>query len=151
MFHLLWPEISIDAVTIGLFIILIIPWLSMIIQRAELPGGWKIEFRKLQNEQELQRSELDTLKFLAIHFISEDELKHLQKLERGDPFPFEHSDTTGFFENELRRLRSYGLVENYPGRGIGTMMREGGDVKDYFHISDLGRKYLRLREQAEAT
>lgn len=30
------------------------------------------------------------------------------------------------------------------------MMREGGDVKDYFYISDLGRKYLRLREQAEA-
>ncbi len=46
--HLLWPEMEVDAATIALVIVAILPWLSSLIESAEFPGGWKIKFRDLE-------------------------------------------------------------------------------------------------------
>ena len=54
--HLVFPAVKVDAVTIALLIIAIVPWLAPILKTIELPGGWKFEFRELKEkvEQELR-------------------------------------------------------------------------------------------------
>ena len=46
--HLIYPELAIDAVTLVLIIIAIIPWLSPLFKSLELPGGLKFEFHDLE-------------------------------------------------------------------------------------------------------
>jgi hypothetical protein len=46
--HVLWPTLRIDAVTLGLLIVAVLPWLAPIFKSLEFPGGWKIQFQDLQ-------------------------------------------------------------------------------------------------------
>lgn len=46
--RLIWPMIKVDAISLGLLIVAILPWLSSLIESAEFPGGWKIKFRDIQ-------------------------------------------------------------------------------------------------------
>ncbi|MBI3112418.1 MAG: hypothetical protein HYZ01_12695 [Ignavibacteriales bacterium] len=43
--RMVWPSLQIDMVSIGLIVLVILPWLSTLIKSAELPGGVKIEFQ----------------------------------------------------------------------------------------------------------
>lgn len=45
----IWPDIRIDAVALGLLVVATLPWLSTLIQSAEFPGGWKVEFRDVES------------------------------------------------------------------------------------------------------
>lgn len=148
--HLLWPVLPIDLMTLGLLGVALLPWLSPLIESAEFPGGWKITLRELKDEQKRQGQEIRMLQFLVDQFVTEDELAHLQKLDTGEPFPFQHGPATSFFEQELRRLRAFGLIAGKENKGIRTLFHEGGDVKNHFYITTKGREYLHLREQARA-
>jgi hypothetical protein len=46
--HIIWPLLAIDAITLALIVIAILPWLAPLIKSLELPGGWKLEFQELQ-------------------------------------------------------------------------------------------------------
>ncbi len=46
--HLLFPALPVDAVTLGLLVILLLPWTAPLLESLELPGGWKIKFQSLQ-------------------------------------------------------------------------------------------------------
>ena len=46
--HLIWPHLAIDAVTLVLLVVALVPWLAPIFKSLEFPGGWKVEFRDLQ-------------------------------------------------------------------------------------------------------
>jgi hypothetical protein len=46
--RMLWPDSPIDAITLGLLVVAVLPWLSTLIKSAELPGGFKIEFQDVQ-------------------------------------------------------------------------------------------------------
>jgi hypothetical protein len=50
--HLAFPTLPVDAVTLGLLVILILPWTSPLLETLELPGGWKIKFQNLQSASE---------------------------------------------------------------------------------------------------
>lgn len=45
--HLIWPRLAIDAITLGLLAIAVIPWLAPLIKSLELPGGWKVELQEM--------------------------------------------------------------------------------------------------------
>jgi len=47
MLHMIFPFIVIDPVTLGLFAIAILPWLTPLFKNVELPGGLKVEFQDL--------------------------------------------------------------------------------------------------------
>jgi len=47
--HLIWPDLKIDATTLILLIIAVVPWLAQTFKSLEFPGGWKIEFQELEN------------------------------------------------------------------------------------------------------
>src|SRR5438093_1539577 len=110
--------IKFDTIALGLLFIAVLPWLSSFLQSAELPGGWKFQFDQVKEEQQKQRDEIERLKFLMEELVSEDELKHLKRLASNEPFRITVDATTKYFESELRRLRSLGLVANPPGKGM---------------------------------
>jgi hypothetical protein len=47
--HMAWPELRVDAITLGLVIVAVLPWLSKLIESAKFPGGWEIKFRDVQS------------------------------------------------------------------------------------------------------
>jgi hypothetical protein len=50
--HRIWPEITIDSVTIIFLVIAILPWLAPVIKSLELPGGFKIEIQDIKSATE---------------------------------------------------------------------------------------------------
>lgn len=54
--HVVVPNANIDAITLTLLVVAVVPWLAPILKTVELPGGWKFEFRELKEkvEQELR-------------------------------------------------------------------------------------------------
>lgn len=53
---LLWQDLGIDSVTLGLLLLAVLPWLGFLLQRVELPGGWKVDFRSVSTaEREITR------------------------------------------------------------------------------------------------
>jgi hypothetical protein len=46
--HLILPGLAIDAITLALLAIAVIPWLAPLVESLELPGGWKVEFWEMQ-------------------------------------------------------------------------------------------------------
>ncbi|MEJ2330846.1 MAG: hypothetical protein P8Z33_13535 [Gammaproteobacteria bacterium] len=104
---------------------------------------------KLADTQKEQEAEITTLQFLVSNFVTRDEFKHLQALVSDKPFPFQKDASTPFFEKELRRLRAFNLIEGLPGKGVRSLLKHGGDVKDHFRIAPLGVQYLELREKVD--
>jgi hypothetical protein len=46
--HILWPTLKVDAITVSLLVLSVIPWLAPLFKEVELPGGVKIVFQELQ-------------------------------------------------------------------------------------------------------
>jgi hypothetical protein len=106
------------------------------------------EIERVEVKQTQQGQDIKLLRFFIANFIGRFELMHLEGLEKGRPYPFDRVRPE--FEQELVRLRSFGLIEHFDGKGIVAMQREGkGDLNDHFRITDLGREYLKLRRQIE--
>ncbi len=49
--HLAWPHLAIDAITLTLVGIAVIPWLAPLFKAVELPGGVKVEFAELEKAE----------------------------------------------------------------------------------------------------
>ena len=139
-----------DAVGLGLLALAILPWLSSILDTAELPGGIKVQFKQVKEEQERQARELDWIKLLIALVVSDHERSHLRNLATDGPFlaDIQHNST---FEWELRHLTTLDFVGRQPGRGIRTLFADEGrrDVKEHFTITQRGRDYLRVFEEAK--
>jgi hypothetical protein len=135
-----------DLTALGLAALVILPWLSTVVESASLPGGWQVKFREVEREQLRQRSELDALRFLVNNFVSDWELEHLRKLVNGEPFPYHPNES---FKNELRRLKDFGLIEEKSGASIDHLFYVGSDARDFVGITQRGRDYLALRTAAD--
>lgn len=48
--HLIWPGLKIDAVSVTLLFIALIPWLSPIFKSLKFPGGWEIQFQDIKEK-----------------------------------------------------------------------------------------------------
>ena len=57
----IWPEGKIDAVTIGLLIVAVLPWASFLLTSAKFPGGWEVRFRDLHRAGEMILPKLETV------------------------------------------------------------------------------------------
>jgi hypothetical protein len=156
--HLL-QKVKVDASALGLVALAVLPWLAVILETAELPGGWKVKFREVETEQRRLDREVQWLKFLMRNFLTQYELQHLHKFAAEGPFWFEFdSGTKTYFERELRRMLDMNLIERVPGTGVrGLLYDRNGieqvegkgmkDVKKYLRITAQGREYLQMRDQ----
>jgi hypothetical protein len=144
-----WPVICLVIVIIFRKLIFnVITNLSTGVTKAKL-GPLEIEMTTLSEKIDMQKSaqeqltsEVKTLSFLITNFVTEPELIHLQNLSKPTPFMYEKNP---YFENELRRLRALGLINNYPNQGI-RKMPQTGDLKTFFFITESGQEYLNLRK-----
>jgi len=50
--HIIFPNLIIDAITITLLFIALVPWLSPLFKSLEFPGGLKIEFQEMKEQLE---------------------------------------------------------------------------------------------------
>jgi hypothetical protein len=109
--HALFPHFRIDAITIGLLVVGIIPWLSKVIDSFELPGGWKLKFRDL--EQAAARAEKAGM--LSDDISKKDENRYsFQSIGESDP----NLALAGLRIEIEKRLKT--LAEK---NGIGTRMQ----------------------------
>ncbi|WAC08403.1 MAG: hypothetical protein OS130_04205 [Thermodesulfobacteriota bacterium] len=46
--HIIWPSLTIDAITVTLIFIALVPWLAPLFKSLELPGRLKIEFQDFE-------------------------------------------------------------------------------------------------------
>jgi len=60
--HLTMPAIKVDAVTVALLVIAVLPWLAPLVKSVELPGGLKIELQDLKQVE----SRANTAGLLAV-------------------------------------------------------------------------------------
>lgn len=62
VFHILFPDLSIDTITIILILIMIFPWLYPYVKSISLPGGWGVEFRDAVKHLEETADESNIMK-----------------------------------------------------------------------------------------
>ncbi len=144
---------DIDSTAVVLLVIALTPWLPLFLTRAEMPGGWLLEFRALRRRQEAQHDEIEEIRFLIQTIVTQTELTILQRLSSDDPYRVRVDDSSPFFAAELNRLRALRLIEGQPGRGIRSLLVSDGqdrEAKEHFRITSKGKEYLRFRESAEA-
>jgi len=58
--RMVWPDLKVDVITLGLIIVALLPWLSVLIESAKFPGGWEVKFRSLQSAAQKVISEVPT-------------------------------------------------------------------------------------------
>jgi len=157
--RIIWPRLQIDAITLGLLAVAFLPWLSTLIESAKLPGGYEIIFRRIEaNEakQKQQQSEVERLRFVVSHLLTEGELKILTKLMDRDPYVVgpDPGMVNSPLIGELRHLLGLGFIERAPDQHFSTFQdkgtREKVAVTAYFKITEIGKEYLNLRDQVDA-
>ena len=77
--HSIFPQITIDAITIALIVLAFLPWLPSLIKEISLPGGTKITFRDLTKPSEniIEEGKTDDIE----PKFDEKSLKHQKQLE----------------------------------------------------------------------
>lgn len=48
LLHILVPSLKVDAITLGLIVLAVLPWLAPLVKSVELPGGVKIELQDVE-------------------------------------------------------------------------------------------------------
>ncbi|WP_133850073.1 hypothetical protein [Labedaea rhizosphaerae] len=50
--HVVWPNLEIDTITVVLLVVALLPWLGHLLDSIEMPGGWKVKYRSLEQRQD---------------------------------------------------------------------------------------------------
>jgi hypothetical protein len=50
--HLIWSNLKVDGVVVAMLVIALLPWLGSVFESLELPGGWKLKYREIQQQLE---------------------------------------------------------------------------------------------------
>ncbi|WP_233223832.1 hypothetical protein [Amycolatopsis sp. CA-128772] len=93
--HLVWPGSKIDASMVLLIVVALVPWLGQLLESIELPGGWKVKYRDLQERQNaLERTTAEASSTAQAAFGA----------ARGEDLP-PTMETVRAFAEEYRQLR----------------------------------------------
>ena len=143
-------ESSMDGVNSALLIIAVVPWLLPWFGTARSTEKLTAQFQQIQQEQEKQKEELDRLHRLAAIHVTQDEQTYLSKLVHKEPFVFARDALPNYFETEIRRLLANGFLRSKPGKGVQTLLAEGGEVSEHVDVTDRGREYVQLQDELTA-
>jgi murein L,D-transpeptidase YcbB/YkuD len=50
--HLIWSNLKVDGVVVAMLVVALLPWLGSVFESLELPGGWKLQYREIQQQLE---------------------------------------------------------------------------------------------------
>lgn len=79
LLHLIFPRLNIDAITVTLIIVAVIPWLAPLFKSLELPGGLKVEFQDLEKASN---------KAIEAGLITEENVERLEAEAPDQNYPF---------------------------------------------------------------
>jgi hypothetical protein len=102
-------------------------------------GGFELKLRELQADQQLQRGELDGIRFVLTLLLQKREQDHLSNLEEGETKTRDYHGNAALC-SELRNLRTLGLIKNLGGRTIGELEKKANLQFDEFRRIDRPRK-----------
>jgi hypothetical protein len=103
-------------------------------------GSVEFELQKLKSDQQIQRSELDDVRFVLTLLLQEREIQHLRALEEGST-----KDYVGNHDvrTDLRKLRTLGLIRNFKDHKIAELADNCKlDLKTVVELTERGQKYL---------
>jgi len=110
-------------------------------------GGFKAEFARLQNRQELQQQQVNSVSAVLAMLLTDDEQNQILRIKRGQTRNYQGNHD---LRDKLRKLRGMRLIQmnKDPSGAFYTM----GAIKDYDaaknNVSDLST-YLSLTELGE--
>jgi murein L,D-transpeptidase YcbB/YkuD len=55
--HLAWSNLKVDGVVVAMLVVALLPWLGSVFESLELPGGWKLQYREIQQQLEKSRAQ----------------------------------------------------------------------------------------------
>ena len=103
-------------------------------------GQLKLEMiEKLREQQQKQEEKIADIALILPFLLQDKEVRHIRNLFVGQTEKYQGS---GALREELRRLRSIGLISKKAGRNIGDM-RDGVmlDLADNVELTELGRRW----------
>jgi len=134
----------IDLVHLGLIawvalIIVLLLWPQALgrVKLFEVPGV-KVEMLELKEKQVEQRLQLEDIKLILPLLLPEPERKHLLNLTWNPSTKYKRSH---ILQDELRHLRSLGLIKMKPNRTVGQLPDEF-NLDDHFEITERGRRWV---------
>jgi hypothetical protein len=141
--HMLYPQFIPDAISVGLILLALVPWLAPMIASIEVPGVGKIVLQEVKD----LRKDVDALQFLLSGFVTDWEYQHLQKLAAPEPFEYKRGpNKDDRFVAEVIRLRDFGLIAKRIEHSLWDIPLTG-DLKDFVKLTERGETYLRLRKK----
>ena len=152
-----WPDLKIDAVTLGLLIVALLPWFFSFLESAEFPGGWKVKFRELrgviqQQEQQIE-SQQEIINQLVIFSMSQpiyEKLRAIYYSKQNDGeyiYQGEYEDTN---RREFFFLRDHGFLASAKG-GYFVPCEHwiGKNLVPEIELTPIGNFYVQEREKLE--
>jgi hypothetical protein len=134
----------IDAIHLGLLavvalaiVVLLWPEAFGRVKAVELPGV-KVELLELKEKQVEQRLQLEDVKLIIPLLLPEPERKHLLTLVRN---PLTKYKKGSIVQDELRHLRSLGLIRMRENRTVGGLPNEF-ELADHFELTDRGKRWV---------
>jgi hypothetical protein len=102
-------------------------------------------------EQQRQQQELDWIGTLIGLLVSDYERIHLDNFVKDGPFMV-HIHANSTFEWELRHLATLQMIDRHQHKGFRSLFGSEGqkNVKEHFWITDRGRQYLSICDQASS-
>jgi hypothetical protein len=103
--------------------------------------GNEIELlEKIHESSEKQKADLEEMRLIISLLLFQTEIAHLRNLAQQKPQVYEGNEAV---RRELRRLRTLGLIETLPHRGIGELA-DGKriDVTELVRLTKRGKRYL---------
>jgi hypothetical protein len=112
-------------------------------------GQLKLEMiEKLREQQQKQEEKIADIALILPFLLQDKEVRHIRNLYVGQTEKYEGS---GALREELRRLRSIGLISKKADRNIGDM-RDGVmlDLADNVELTELGRRWARRIQEIQS-
>lgn len=109
----------------------------------------KVELiQRLQERQARQEDQLQDLRLLTPLLFPEPERKHLSNLARGTTKNYRGG---GALRDELRRLRSIGLIKMRNDHAVGELRGDMTvDLGEYAELTELGRRWVQRLADLDA-
>ena len=112
-------------------------------------GQLKLEMiEKLREQQQKQEEKIADIALILPFLLQDKEVRHIRNLFVGQTEKYQGS---GALREELRRLRSIGLISKKTDRNIGDM-RDGVmlDLADNVELTELGRGWARRIQEIQS-
>ncbi|MHA7648750.1 hypothetical protein ACX9NE_00700 [Mycobacterium sp. ML4] len=149
--HLVDPTARVTGWTVALLVILFLPWLGAVFESLGFAGASVKWRREVEEEQERQADQIETMQFLLARFLSEPERQLLLRLASGDSVKIEDG-IGGSTIQHVDKLRRMGLIavkaellesfRQLEAKGHTSM--DVSVVNEIFVLTDRGRQYLSL-------